>query len=117
MLEAAENSLKALQKNDISEIKVMKRPPVGVVLVLESICIMKDIKPSKLPGKKLGQKIDDFWEPSRNMISDPASFLNSLINYDKESISEELIQKIEPYILNPNFQPKKIIKVTMIFFL
>jgi dynein heavy chain len=48
MLKAAEDSLKALNKNDISEVRALKRPPAGVVLVLEVICIVKDIKPNKV---------------------------------------------------------------------
>lgn len=111
MLLAAEESLKSLNKNDISEIKVMKRPPTDVVLVLESICIMKNIKPVQVSGKKLGKKIDDYWEPSRKMITDPTNFLNSLLHYDKENMTETVVKQIEPYIMNPNFQPQKIIKV------
>lgn len=115
ILQAAEESLKALNKKDISEIKVLKTPPVDVVLVLESICIMKDVKPNLVPGKNLGEKVNDYWEPSRNMLSDPASFLNSLLNYDTENMSEALIKKIKPYIENPRFQPLKIAKVTYNF--
>lgn len=48
MLEEAEASLKALNKGDITEVKAMKRPPVGVVLVIEAICIIKDVKPLKV---------------------------------------------------------------------
>lgn len=49
MLEAAEASLKALNKSDITEVKAMKRPPPGVVLVIEAMCIVKNIKPLKVP--------------------------------------------------------------------
>lgn len=48
MLEAAEASLKALNKNDIAEVKAMKRPPVGVLLAIEAICIVNNIKPHKV---------------------------------------------------------------------
>lgn len=48
MLEAAEASLKALNKMDITEVKALKRPPPGVVLVIESICIIKKVKPKKV---------------------------------------------------------------------
>lgn len=44
----AEASLKSLNKNDITEVKAMKRPPAGVVFVIESICIIKNIKPNKV---------------------------------------------------------------------
>lgn len=45
---AAEASLKALNKNDIVEVRAMKRPPQGVVYVIESICIVKNVKPHKV---------------------------------------------------------------------
>ncbi|XP_054262356.1 dynein axonemal heavy chain 1-like [Macrosteles quadrilineatus] len=112
MLKAAEDSLKALNKNDISEVRALKRPPAGVVLVLEVICIVKDIKPNKVAGSRPGEKVLDFWEPGRLMLGDPGAFLSSLVNFDKENMSEALIQKLEPYIKNPNFQPAKIITVS-----
>ena len=51
MLNAAEASLKALNKSDITEVKAMKRPPVGVVLVIEAMCIVKNVKPLKVMQK------------------------------------------------------------------
>lgn len=48
MLIAAEKSLKALNRNDITEVKAMKRPPVGVLLVIETICIINNVKPIKV---------------------------------------------------------------------
>ncbi|XP_046687492.1 LOW QUALITY PROTEIN: dynein axonemal heavy chain 1-like [Homalodisca vitripennis] len=112
MLRAAEDSLKALNKNDITEVRALKRPPAGVILVLEVICIVKDIKPNKVAGSKPGEKVLDYWEPGRLMLSDPGAFLTSLMNYDKENMTEALIAKLEPYINNPNFQPAKIITVS-----
>ncbi|XP_043259684.1 dynein axonemal heavy chain 1-like [Colletes gigas] len=47
MLIAAEKSLKALNRNDITEVKAMRRPPVGVLLVIEAICIINNVKPIK----------------------------------------------------------------------
>ncbi|KAL1138663.1 hypothetical protein AAG570_008725 [Ranatra chinensis] len=100
MLREAENSLKSLNKGDISEVRSLKRPPEGVVLVLESICIIKDIKPAK--------KVLSYWEPGRNMLADPGAFLNSLMNFNKAELTEALVVKLKPYIDNPNFRPAKI---------
>nr|CAD7417484.1 unnamed protein product [Timema poppensis] len=47
MLLAAETSLRALNKGDITEVRALKRPPLGVHLVMEAICIVKDVKPLK----------------------------------------------------------------------
>ena len=52
MLEAALKALDTLTKNDITEVKGMKSPPAGVKLVLEAVCIMKNVKPvrSRFPS-------------------------------------------------------------------
>jgi dynein heavy chain len=41
-----------LTKNDISELKGMKSPPYAVKLVMEAVCIMKNIRPTRMkdPG-------------------------------------------------------------------
>lgn len=39
-MEAAVKALKTLNKNDIIEIKAMKKPPSGVKLTMEAICLM-----------------------------------------------------------------------------
>ncbi|XP_049940877.1 dynein axonemal heavy chain 1-like, partial [Schistocerca serialis cubense] len=112
LLNAAEASLRALNKGDITEVRALKKPPAGVHLVMETICIVKDVKPNKIPGKGIGEKILDYWEPGRGLLANPDHFLNSLMNFDKESITEEIINKLESYVVNPLFQPEKIITVS-----
>ncbi|XP_044749962.1 dynein axonemal heavy chain 1-like [Coccinella septempunctata] len=109
---AAEESLKQLNKNDITEVRAMKRPPGGVVYVIESICIVKNIKPIKVAGTKIGEKILDYWEPGRQMLADPGAFLSSLMNFDKDSITEEMIEKLTKYVNDEGFQPEKIAKIS-----
>lgn len=109
LLMAAEESLKSLNKNDISEVRSMKRPPEGVVYVIEAICIVKGL------GTNTRGKVD-YWELGRNMLSNSTAFLDSLVHYDKESLTEFTINKLKPYVENPAFQPKKIIKVKHLFF-
>ncbi|XP_076227649.1 dynein axonemal heavy chain 1 [Nomia melanderi] len=110
MLLAAEKSLKALNRNDITEVKAMKRPPVGVLLVIEAVCIINNVKPIKTETGKFGKdgtKID-YWTPGSQMLSDPGHFLHMMENYDKENLTEEMINKLNVYIEDPNFQPAKI---------
>lgn len=61
----------------------MQRPPNGVKLVMEAVCIMQGIKPKKVPGEKPGTKVDDYWEPAKGLLQDPGKFLESLFKYDK----------------------------------
>lgn len=64
----------------------MQRPPDGVKLVMEAVCIIKGIKAKKIDDKT-GKKVDDYWEPARNLLADPAKFLDSLMNFDKDNIA------------------------------
>ena len=46
-------SLKQLNKNDVVEVRAMQRPPDGVKMVIEAVCIMKGVKPKKVAGEKV----------------------------------------------------------------
>ena len=56
-------------------------------------------------------KIDDYWEPGKALLTDPAKFLESLFKYDKENIPDATILKIQSYIDSENFTPLAISKV------
>eukprot|EP00118_Oscarella_pearsei_P012540 m.93002 g.93002 ORF g.93002 m.93002 type:complete len:4173 (+) comp36767_c0_seq9:102-12620(+) len=113
-LDAAVTSLKSLNKGDVVEVRGFIRPALGVRLVMEAVAIMKEVKPRKVEkeGGKLGQKVDDYWEPAKALLQDPAKFLESLYKYDKENIPDSVIQKIQPIIDNDDFQPAAIAKVS-----
>lgn len=46
------------------------------------------------------------------MLSDPGAFMASLLNFDKESITEEMVAKLVTYVDNPLFTPQKISQVS-----
>ncbi|XP_051667332.1 dynein axonemal heavy chain 1 [Manacus candei] len=111
-LDAALASLKNLNRNDVTEVRALQRPPPGVKIVIEAVCIMQGKKPKKVAGEKIGTKVDDYWEPGRALLQDPVQFLNSLTEYDKDNISDNVIKAIQPYIDNEEFQPAAIAKVS-----
>ncbi|XP_019331155.1 dynein axonemal heavy chain 1 [Alligator mississippiensis] len=111
-LDAALASLRNLNKNDVTEVRAMQRPPVGVKMVIEAVCIMKGIKPKKVAGDKPGSKVDDYWEPGKGLLQDPGKFLESLFKYDKDNIADAVIKAIQPYIDSEEFQPAAIAKVS-----
>lgn len=63
----------------------MKAPPNGVRLVMEAICVLKDIKPERVNDPATGKRIEDFWKPAQKMLGD-MKFLESLLKYDKVRI-------------------------------
>ncbi|XP_036594745.1 dynein heavy chain 1, axonemal [Trichosurus vulpecula] len=111
-LDAALASLRNLNKNDVTEVRAMQRPPPGVKLVIEAVCIMKGIKPKRVPGEKPGSKVDDYWEPGKGLLQDPGKFLEGLFKFDKDNIADSVIKAIQPYIDNDEFQPAAIAKVS-----
>lgn len=105
-------SLKSLNKNDVVEVRAMTRPPAGVKMVIEAVCIMKDVKPKKVAGDKPGERINDYWEPGKALLMDPGKFLEGLFKFDKDNIPDDVIKKIQPLIDNPDFTPAAIAKVS-----
>jgi len=77
-------------------------------------CFFKVLFRFQVPGPKLGEKVNDFWTPGMSLLANPDRFLDSLVNYDKENISEDVIKKLKPYIENPQFQPSFVVKVSLI---
>ncbi|XP_077275021.1 dynein heavy chain at 36C [Temnothorax americanus] len=110
ILDAANAALNTLTSQDIQIVKSMKRPPAGVRLVMEAICILKDVKPERVQGPE--GPMDDYWKPSLRILGD-IHFLESLLNYDKDNIPERIMTKIRTTILtNPNFDPERIRQVS-----
>lgn len=54
----------------------MMRPPAGVRLVIDAVSIMREVKPKKVPGEKMGTKVDDYWEPGKALLQDPGKVHN-----------------------------------------
>ncbi|KAI8929015.1 dynein heavy chain and region D6 of dynein motor-domain-containing protein [Entophlyctis helioformis] len=108
-LESALQALDTLKPQDITVLKSMKSPPAGVKLVMETICVMKDVKPVKIPDPAgSGKKIEDYWGPSKTLMSD-MKFLDSLRTYDKDNIPVNIMKIIRSkYMDNPEFDPEKI---------
>jgi dynein heavy chain, axonemal len=90
-LEEAVSSLKSLSKNDIVEVKSLSNPPAGVKMVMDATCILFDLKGKKVPDPNGGPgapKITDYWDDAKKILNDPGKFLNSLMTYDKDNISQ-----------------------------
>ncbi|KAM9347669.1 dynein axonemal heavy chain 7 [Symphorus nematophorus] len=109
ILESALAALNTLTTQDITVVKSMKSPPPAVKLVMEAICILKGIKPDRVPDPSgSGKKVEDFWGPAKKLLGD-MKFLQSLHEYDKDNIPPNLIAIIRnKYITNPDFVPEKI---------
>lgn len=109
ILNSALEALNTLTPADITVVKSMKTPPKGVKIVMEAVCVLKNVKPDRIPDPAgTGKMIEDYWAPSKRVLAD-IKFLDSLINFDKDNIDPRIIQTLEKRILNDeNFDPEKI---------
>lgn len=69
----------------------MKSPPEVIKLVMAAICVMMNVAPIKREDPITGDKIFDYWVPSKKLLGD-IKFLDSLRQYDKDNIPEHVIQ-------------------------
>uniref|UniRef100_A0A3Q0KRH4 Dynein axonemal heavy chain 7 n=2 Tax=Schistosoma mansoni TaxID=6183 RepID=A0A3Q0KRH4_SCHMA len=112
-LEAALSALDTLKPSDITIVKSMQNPPPGVKLVMEGVCVMRDIKPDKINDPSgTGKKINDYWGPSKKLLGD-LNFLNLLKEYDKDNINPTIMQRIrKDFMTNPEFDPTKVARAS-----
>jgi dynein heavy chain len=107
-LNEANATLQALASQEITLLKTMKSPPGCIRIVMEGICILKDIKPERIPNPSGVGVIDDYWPTSKKILTD-MKFLDSLLNFDKDNIPSRVIQKVQERVLsNENFDQEKI---------
>merc|ERR1719482_2704230 len=111
-LDAAVDALSKLSKGDIGEVKAMKTPPAGVVMVAQAMCYMFQVKPMKVAAPDGKGKVDDFWEPCKKELLSDQRLLNHMVEYDKDNIEPSIITKVQPMYDDPGFDPDIIKKAS-----
>ena len=71
-------------------------------------------KPNRIKDPEGGtKKVNDYFTPAKQtLFKDAKAFLQRLITFDKDNIPEEIIVKIDPYIVNPAFTPAEVKKAS-----
>ncbi|KAJ8927093.1 hypothetical protein NQ314_020365, partial [Rhamnusium bicolor] len=112
ILEDAISALNTLKPSDITLVKSMKNPPDAIKLVMAAVCVIKDVKPDRLPDPSTGRKTIDYWGPSKRILGD-MNFLQTLKDFDKDHIKPEIIAKIrKEYLPHKDFKPHVVAKAS-----
>ena len=113
ILESAMAALNTLTTKDIGVVKQFGSPPAVVKLIIEAVCVLKGIKPEKMPDPSgSGKMIQDYWGPGKKMLGD-MKFLTSLIEFDKDNIPAKNIKEIRTkYVTHPDFHPDKVVQAS-----
>ena len=107
-------ALENLNYNEISELKALRNPPRSVKLVMEALCILKQIPSARIKDPSgSGKMIEDYWEPAKKHILSDVKLLRSLVDYEKDDINPALMKKVRAYIAMPDFEPNKVKSVSL----
>ncbi|KFH07428.1 putative dynein-1-alpha heavy chain, flagellar inner arm I1 complex [Toxoplasma gondii VAND] len=96
-LEAAIDALEKLDKKSVAEVKAYTKPPDLVVKTMAAVMTVMEKTPS--------------WAQAKVELNDP-SFLTKVKNFDKDSISNNTLKKIEKFTKDPTFAPNNVLKVS-----
>ncbi|KAG8342491.1 P loop [Trypanosoma vivax] len=108
-LDRALESLANLKSSQITEVAGYKAPTPGVVMTMQGIAILFQIKPVMRAAGPMEERKPDYWATAKEqLLNNPNSLMQRLINYDKEHINERLIQAVMPLVTSEDFTPKKI---------
>ena len=96
-LAAAAEALNTLNKANLTELKSFGKPPPAVVNVVAAVMCL--VAPSaKIPK-------DRSWNSAKSFMGKVDQFLDSLLHFDKENISDNNLKAIEPYLQDKDFDP------------
>jgi len=115
-LNSAIEALSQLSKGDIVEVKAMKTPPGGVILVSKALCWAFNVKPKKVPAPDGRSKMDDYWEPAKKELWGDPKLLDKLLYFDKDNIPADVMVKLAPLETDPEFEPDAIKKASVAAF-
>lgn len=97
-LEAAAEALNNLKKDEITEIRSFAKPHVLVQKVCECVVLLRGLK-------------DVSWKGAKAMMAD-ARFLASLIEFDKDGITEKQMRALKDYFKDPKLTIEELMSIS-----
>ncbi|KAI9142914.1 dynein heavy chain and region D6 of dynein motor-domain-containing protein [Paraphysoderma sedebokerense] len=94
-LAAAANALNTLNKANLTELKSFGSPSQEVVDTVAAVMVLLS------PPGKIAK--DRSWKAGKNMMAKVDTFLETLVNFNKEAIDQSNLEALEPYLKNENF--------------
>jgi dynein heavy chain, axonemal len=115
-LEAAEKAIGMVQPAHIAEIKRLGNPKDVIKLTFDCVLILFHLAIAPVKPATLDLKKEDvmFLEPSftiaqTGLLAD-SGFLNAVLNFNKQSITDERVELLEPYLGMSEFFNDKVAK-------
>ena len=97
-LEEAINALNTIKQAHIASVRKLGRPPHLIMRIMDCVLILFRMK---LPSPKIDTSGLSCMKPSWNealRLLSHTNFLNELLNFPKDTINEETLELVEPYL-------------------
>ena len=105
VIDATVEALNSLTAQDFAAVRAVKTPPNCIKLIMEAICMLKNIKPDKIPDPN-GKTIDDYWGPAKRIMGE-TKFVAELTEFEKDDINIKVIKLIrDKYLTNAEIDPE-----------
>ena len=83
----------------------MHNPPEAIKLTLEALAIINRQNPIRVKdNNNPNAVVYDYYESGKKMLSIP-KFIKKLKSFDRDSLDDEIIAKVAPYMELPKFHP------------
>eukprot|EP01063_Lacrimia_lanifica_P009197 TRINITY_DN1620_c2_g3_i1.p1 TRINITY_DN1620_c2_g3~~TRINITY_DN1620_c2_g3_i1.p1 ORF type:complete len:4609 (+),score=2253.81 TRINITY_DN1620_c2_g3_i1:158-13984(+) len=96
-LQAAEDALKTLEKQDINEMKAYKQPPEAVMTVMLAVQTVL--------------KRGVTWDEAKKTLGDPR-FLTTLVEFDKDLLTDRVLNAVGKFVAQAGFKPDIVAKTS-----
>ncbi|XP_029652445.2 dynein heavy chain domain-containing protein 1-like [Octopus sinensis] len=98
IFQAAVATLQSINKKAWQEVKSYRQPPEPIKEVLKAVCLLFQCPQN--------------WEDGQVLLVD-SNFINNLIYYDKEQITDEMFARLKGYLSNPSFTSKTMMQYSL----
>jgi len=103
-LDAAVDALNSVTAKDIGALKALKNPPDVIKRIFDTVLVLRQGALDKVSFQdvKGAMVVKGSWENSVRMMGD-SNFLQSLMDFPKELITDETCELLEPYLSAPDY--------------
>eukprot|EP00835_Amoeboradix_gromovi_P001556 NODE_73_length_23464_cov_0.600171.p1 type:complete len:4313 gc:universal NODE_73_length_23464_cov_0.600171:23064-10126(-) len=101
-LEEAANALNSIQPSHISAVRKLAKPPHLIMRIMDGVLLLQQKKLDTMQQDPEKPCCKPSWQESMKLMSTP-DFLQSLLKFPKDEMTEETVELVEPYIEMADF--------------
>nr|XP_043900355.1 dynein axonemal heavy chain 8 isoform X2 [Solea senegalensis] len=96
-LAAAESALQTIKPADIGTVRKLQKPPHLIMRIMDVVLLLFQRKIDPVMADPEQPCVRPSWAEAMKLMQNPA-FLSMLLNFNKDSITEEMVDLISPYL-------------------